>query len=125
MRAVVSLCAGIAVAAACASSPAQPRAVDPVGTFDFSTSMEGTEVTGSIEISSGANGYTGWLTTNVSEPIPIASVMVEGQVVTVIANAPDGPVNFSMTFTGDEFSGGWTYAGMSGQATGRRRTTDD
>jgi len=125
MRAVISLCAGIAVAAGCASAPAQPRAVDPVGTFDFSTSMEGTAISGSIEIRTGASGYTGTLSTNVTEPIPITAVTVEGQMLNVTANAPDGPVNFTMNFTGNDFTGGWTYAGMSGQMTGSRRTTND
>ena len=125
MRAVISLCAGIAVAAACASAPAQPRPVDPIGTFDFSTTVDGTAVSGTIEIRSGSSGYTGTISTNVTEPVPITAVTVEGQVVTVAASAPDGPINFTMTFTGDDFTGGWTYAGMSGELTGNRRTTND
>jgi hypothetical protein len=125
MKAFIGLCAGVALAAACASTPAQPRAVDPVGTFDFTTAMEGTEISGSIEIQRGADGYTGTLTTNVSEPIPVTSVTVEGQTVYAVASAPDGPVNCTLTFTGNDFTGSWNYAGMAGQLTGKRRATDD
>jgi hypothetical protein len=116
------ICAAVALAA-CASAPAAPRAVDPVGAFDFTTSMEGTEVTGTIEIQrADGGGYTGTLSTNVTEPIPLSSVTVDGQKLTVIADAPDGPVTMVLTFVGNDFTGNWTYTTLAGTATGRRRT---
>jgi len=122
MRRWIGVFASVAFAAACASAPAGPRPVDPVGTFDFTTSMDGTAIEGTITIQRAQNGYTGSLTTNVTEPIPVSSVVVEGQKVTVVANAPDGPVTMVFTFTGNDFTGNWTYANMSGTASGRRRT---
>jgi hypothetical protein len=117
------LCAGVTLAASCASAPAAPRAVDPVGAFDFTTSMEGTEVTGTIEIQrADGGGYTGTLSTNVAEPMPLSSVTVDGQKMTVVADAPDGPVTMVLTFVGNDFTGNWTYTTLAGTATGRRRT---
>jgi hypothetical protein len=116
-----AVCASLAFAASCASAPAQPRAVDPVGTFDFTTSMEGTAIEGTVTIQRAQNGYSGSLTTNVTEPIPVSSVVVDGQKVTVVADAPDGPVTMVFTFTGNDFTGNWTYGTMSGTASGRRR----
>jgi hypothetical protein len=112
----------LVLAAACASAPAQPRAVDPVGMFDFSTSMDGTPVTGTLEIRKDSNGaYAGSLATNVAETIPVTAVTITGQQVTITATAPDSPVSITLTFTGDAFTGNWSYAGMTGQITGKRR----
>ena len=113
--------AGVALFAACASAPAQPRAVDPVGMFDFSTHVDGTAVTGTISIEQSGNGHTGMITTSATEPVAISGVAVEGQQLTVTAQTPDGPVTMILVFTGNTFTGSWSYAGMSGTLTGQRR----
>ena len=117
------LLAGAVLVAGCASAPAQPRAVDPVGVFDFSTAVEGQAVTGTLEISRSNDVLGGTLSTSVTEPIPVRAVTVEGQQMTVLADTPDGPVSMILTFAGNEFTGSWTYAGMSGTLTGVRRRT--
>ena len=109
---------------ACASAqvePEAPAALDPVGMYDFTTTVEGTVVAGTITITQGTSGYGGSIATDVTEPIPVRSVAVEGQKLTVLADSPDGPVTFVMTLNGDEFAGTWSYAGMSGAHTGKRR----
>jgi hypothetical protein len=114
--------------AACGSSPrapaaSQPAAVDPVGTFDFTTAVEGTDVSGTITVSRGQNGLGGSITSSVTEPMTIRTVAVEGQVLTITADTPDGPLTMTLTFTGNDFTGGWTLgSAMSGQLTGKRRT---
>lgn len=126
--------AALLACAACASSPnqetgpaaARTASVDPVGTFDFTTTVEGTDVTGSIVIARAATGgYTGSITTNVTDPIPVTGVTVEGQTLHVTAESPDGQVTFTMVFTGNDFTGNWSIGGgqMSGVASGRRRVS--
>jgi hypothetical protein len=120
-RWTIALCV---LTGACASTPATPPApapLDPVGVYDFTTDVDGTAVTGTITITNGASGYGGSIGTNVTESMPVRSVAVEGQRVTVRADAPDGPVTFTMDFDGDDFIGTWTYADMSGTHSGRRR----
>ena len=107
--------------AACATTPEQPAALDPVGMYDFSTSLDGTPVTGTITITKTTSGYGGSIATSVTETIAVRSVTVEGQKLTVLADAPDGAVTFVIELNGDEFAGIWTYAGMSGTHTGTRR----
>jgi hypothetical protein len=118
--------------AACASAPASPPApvapvvtappqVDPVGAFDFSTTVEGSMVNGTVTVARTDTGFGGTVTTTMTEPIPVRSVVVEGQKMTVTADTPDGPVVFLMEFKGDDFTGTWTLGTMSGSHSGKRR----
>jgi len=109
------------VAPARAVEPPAPPPVDPVGIFDFTTSLEGTVVNGTVTIVKTDAGFGGSLTTNVTEPVPVRAAVVEGQKLTVIADTPDGPVVFTMEFKGDEFTGGWSLGTMSGSHSGKRR----
>jgi hypothetical protein len=130
----IVLSAIVLSAAGCASAPPAPPAapavtalttpapVDPVGIFDFTTALEGTVVNGTVTIAKAATGFTGTITTTATEPVPVRTVTVEGQKLTVTADTPDGPVTFVMEFKGDEFTGSWSYAGMAGTHTGKRRT---
>lgn len=116
--------AGIAclmMLAACASGQVLSRSVDPVGSFDFTTSIEGTPVAGTITITQNASGYGGTLSTDMTDSMPISSVSVDGQTMVVVSVAPDGTATLSLTFTGDTFTGSWSFADMSGTLTGRRR----
>jgi hypothetical protein len=114
---------------ACASNPEPatppaPQAVDPVGVFDFATNVEGTAVQGTITVESApGGGHGGSITTDVTEPIPISGVTVDGQNMTVTAQTPDGPITMSLTFTGNDFTGSWTMGGMSGSLNGSRRSS--
>jgi hypothetical protein len=123
LKLTIALCA---LTAGCATTPATPPApapLDPVGVYDFTTEVDGTAVTGTITITSAATGYGGSIDTNVSETMPVRSVTVAGRKVTVLADAPDGPVTFVLDLDGDDFGGTWTYAGMSGTHSGKRRGT--
>lgn len=106
-------------------TPPPPAAVDPVGVFDFTTTVEGMgAVNGTITITKNpAGGYGGTIGTNVTETITIRTVTVDGQKVNVVADTPDGPITFTMEFTGNDFTGTWTLGGMSGVHTGKRRTS--
>lgn len=109
-----------------AQQPAQPAtsaALDPLGIFDFTTAVEGMSVAGTITITKPATGtgYTGTITTNVTEPIGISRVVVEGQKLIVTAQTPDGDLTFTMEFKGNDFTGTWAMPGMSGTHAGVRR----
>jgi len=102
-------------------APPVPPPLDPAGNFEFVTDAQGEAVSGSIEIRKAeGGGYTGMLYTTATEPLPIGSVTVEGQQLTLVGDTPDGPATLVLTFDGDVFTGSWTYAGMSGVMSGRR-----
>jgi len=111
------------VLAACASRPSGPPPLNPVGAFDFTTTVEGAAVTGTITIVRNGDAYSGSVGTNVTETIGIRSVVVEGQTMTVVGDTPDGPVTMTVTFTGDAFSGAWTLGAMGGEMSGKRRAS--
>ncbi|NJD10132.1 MAG: hypothetical protein FIB01_06705 [Gemmatimonadetes bacterium] len=121
------LVAALAAGTACAHAPTPPPPppapppVSAVGTFDFTTALEGTVVNGTIIIARTDAGYGGTVTTSVTEPIPVRTVVVEGQKLTLTADTPDGPLVFTMDFKGDEFTGGWTLSTMAGTHSGKRR----
>lgn len=105
-------------------TPAAPAAVDPVGIFDFTTTVEGMAVTGTLTIRRGAAGaFEGSIATNITETIPVRTVTVTGQRMNVIADTPDGPITMVLEFTGNDFSGTWEGTGMAGTHSGKRRTS--
>lgn len=118
-------------AAGCASGSAEsgaeptppgPAPLDPVGTFDYSTNFEGMDVNGAIVIDRAGAEPDGVIDTGgMTDPIPVSRVIVEGQTLRVLADTPDGTLEFRLNFDGDAFAGEWTLAGGSGEIVGRRR----
>lgn len=109
------------LAAACASAPPGPPPFDPVGVFEFQTTVNGGPVTGSVEVTGQPDAYGGTIRTSATPDLPIAGVAVDGNVLVVTGDTPDGVVTLRMTFTGDDFTGRWELAGDGGTLTGRRR----
>ena len=140
MRTLSALVATLALAA-CAQSPQaspttqpapaatpSPRTTPPptpaataAGVYDFSTVVQGQEVTGTVTITGSPGSYGGSIVTTATPEIPIKSVTMEGQSITVTADTPDGEVVFQMAMEGMDFSGSWSYAGMAGTMRGRKR----
>jgi len=105
---------------AAAPEPA-PRALDPVGTYEFQTSVEGQPLTGTIHITGAPGSYTGRIVTGMFPEMPIRSVSVAGQQLLLSAQAPDGQiVEIRLNFTGPTFTGAWTLGDQSGAIAGRR-----
>jgi hypothetical protein len=108
-------------AAAMTTTTTSSAAVNPVGRFEFTTSVQGQMITGAVEIAGAPGAYTGQITTSITQPLPISGVTVDGQQMVVLGNTPDGTLTFRMNFTdATNFSGAWELSGDSGQVTGRR-----
>jgi protein-disulfide isomerase len=103
------------------TAPAASASVNPVGRFDFTTSVQGQTVTGTIQVAGTSGAYTGQITTSITPPIPINTVTATGQAMVITGSTPDGTLTIRMNFTdGTAFTGGWELAGDSGTLTGRR-----
>lgn len=133
MKAKLFLAAALSLtAAACSTGPApdttpsggaqaSSAAINPVGRYEFATTVQGQMVTGNIDIAGTAGSYTGQITTSITPPLPISGATVDGQTVIVTGNTPDGVITIRMNFSdGTNFSGGWELGGDSGNMTGRR-----
>ena len=69
-----------------------------------------------------ANGRAGGtIATSATPEIPIRSVTVEGQKVTVSAESPDGDAVLEFNMSGQDFTGTWWFGGQTGSLTGRKR----
>ena len=99
---------------------ATSAAVNPVGTFEFTTSVNGDMVTGSVEVTGSSGAYGGTIRTSATPDIPVTGVTVNGQQMVVTADTPDGELTITMNFTGNNFTGGWTLGGGSGELRGQR-----
>jgi len=109
-------------AAAAAPAPApMSAALNPVGKYEFTTSLQGQTLTGTMEIAGTPGAYTGRITSSATEPIPITTVTVEGQNMTVAGETPNGTLTIRMNMAADgTFTGGWTLAGDGATLTGKR-----
>lgn len=105
---------------ASASAPVAAAGVNPLGTFNFSTTVQGDPVTGSIEVTGTPGAYGGTLRTSVTPDIPLSGVTVQGQRMVVTSDTPDGQLVLTLNFEGNAFTGGWTLNGGSGDLTGQR-----
>lgn len=101
------------------SMPATPASA--VGVYDFTTNVQGMAVTGVVTITSQGGAVGGTIATSATPDVPIKTVAVDGQKITVAADSPDGEVTIEMTMDGQEFTGQWWYAGQSGSLRGRKR----
>jgi hypothetical protein len=121
------------VMAACASSQPEPAVtpaptplpvvtavLDPVGSYEFATTVNGQFVNGTMTITGEAGAYKGRILTNMFPEIPIAGAAVEGQTMVVRANMPDGELTLNLKFDGAIFTGTWALGGESGAFNGKK-----
>lgn len=101
--------------------PPAPAAVNPVGKYEFATTLQGQPLTGTMEITGTPGAYGGRITSSATEPIPITTVTVEGQSMTVAGETGNGTLTIKINFTeGGAFTGGWTLGSDGATLTGRR-----
>lgn len=106
--------------AGCASAPQGPPPFDPAGTYDYSASLEGMVIAGTMTIEGAEGAYGGQMLSDAAPPIPINSVVVEGQAITIEASGPQGPLTIQITASGSSVEGTWTMGGMSGSFSGTK-----
>lgn len=110
-----------AAAGTTATAPAPAASMNPVGRYEFTTSVQGQAITGGMLIAGTAGAYTGQITTSITPPIPVNGVTVTGPQLVVVGSTPDGPLTIRMNFTdATAFTGGWELNGDSGAITGRK-----
>jgi len=113
----------LATTLACSKGPGVPAPLrSPAGMYDFTTEVEGQAVSGTVEIAGTEGSYSGWIRTSISDPLPIRSVTIAHDTMTVVAQSPDAPVTMIFTFQGNDFVANWEYAGQVGVARGSKRT---
>lgn len=104
------------------SSPA-PVAVDPVGNYNFTSEVSGRSFAGVIRVARGQGGaYTGTISTPMTGSMPVQAVDVQGARMVVTARGQQGNAVMNLDFTGETFTGSWTYATAGGTLSGRRAT---
>lgn len=101
-------------------TPPAPVAVDPAGSYEFSTIVDGQTVTGTMAISGTPGAYRGRILSNMFPEIPITSVTVFQRKMVVKGSMPDGEVTLNMAFTGQDFVGNWELGQMTGDFTGKK-----
>ena len=138
MRPAIAISLAVALAA-CASTAEEPAAgspqaqvaakaetpeLNPVGAYDFSTVVESSQVTGTIEITRRDDGsYTGRIFSTMFPEIPITRASVEGNRLLLAASMEGQQIVMELTFTGDTFTGGWSLGdgSMGGAISGKRK----
>jgi hypothetical protein len=111
-----------AAAVAPAVTPAPvATAVDATGVYDYVAIAQGQEVPGTISITARDGVYGGVITSSMLPDMPIGSVTVVGQKVTVSAESPNGAATLEFTLTGRELVGNWSLGGDGGPINGRKR----
>jgi hypothetical protein len=107
-----------------AAQPAATRqttaALDPVGSYEFTTVVDGQTVTGTLHVEGAPGNYKGRILTSVFPEIPVVGASVEANVVNVKASMPDGELNIRMVMDGMNFKGNWTLGSDGGEFNGKK-----
>jgi ABC-type transport system substrate-binding protein len=107
-------------------TPAQQQAFDPVGTYDFSTQVQGMPVTGALTLRRADDGrITGVISTDMTGEMQLQSVTLEGRRAIMRSSTPDGELYMQVEFLQDDrITGGWELStGPAGSIAGQRRRT--
>jgi hypothetical protein len=105
-----------------APQAAQPAEFDPVGTYDFTTDVEGTSVRGVLSIRRGEQGLSATISTDVTGEIAIQRVTMEGRRAELRGSTMEGDLLMRIEFIEDRLTGGWELSsGLSGSLVGTRR----
>jgi len=106
---------------AASPAPARPAAFEPVGRYDYTTSANGQEVTGTITISGTPGSYTAAMTSNATPEITFKTVTVEGNRITMEGPGPESStIVINLVVTGTDVTGDWAMGGMAGEIRGTK-----
>ena len=109
-----------APAPAVVTAPGRPAAVNPVGSFEFTTEVNGSPMKGSLRIAGAPGAYSGTMTSDITPELPITSLSVDGQKMKIVMDTPNGAATINLLFMGDNFSGNWELGGAGGPLVGKR-----
>lgn len=105
-----------------AQTPAPAPALDPVGTFEFSTTVQGGAVNGAFTIAKTDGVLGGKIASDAMPEIVIKSVTVDGKKLTITADMPEGLLSITLEFEdANKFSGSWALGDQGGAITGKRK----
>jgi hypothetical protein len=107
-------------AAAPPPAPEPPAKLDPVGTYEYTTSVEGQTMIGTMTISGSPGAYSGTISSDMGT-IPMRNISVDGMELSFLGDLPDVTVSFILLFDGDSFEGEWDAGGMIGFMSGTKR----
>lgn len=121
MRNVIRL---VTIASITAAGPLLAQDVDPVGTYEFTTMVEGQTVGGTVEITGTTGAWSAQIYAEGQGEIPLAAVEVNGSIITLSTEIPEvGELLVELTMDGEEFTGVWSLGFDGGELTGRRKPT--
>lgn len=101
-------------------APLAPLRLEPAGSYEFTTVVDGQTVTGTMQIAGTPGAYTGKILSNIFPEIPIVSASTEGDVLNVKGMMPDGELSIRMVFTGEDFKGTWAIGAGMGEFNGKK-----
>lgn len=116
------------IQAAQSATAVQPKSatVDPAGIFEYSTTVDGTQMAGTFEINRRDDGsYSGRILSPMFPAIPITRVSVEGTNLIIGASMDGQALTMNLNFTGDRFAGTWSFGDGSagGNVSGKRKAS--
>jgi hypothetical protein len=121
----VSACASQQIESPAPAQPAVAAAFDPVGTYDFTTDVQGSPVRGTLVFRRDAEGgLTAVLASDATGEIVLQNIRMEGRRGEARAPvAPEGEMVMRFEFHEDgRLTGGYeTTTGLSGSVAGQRR----
>lgn len=103
-----------------AATPPPPATLDPVGTYEYTTSVEGQTMIGTMTITGSPGAYSGTISSDMGT-IPMRNISIEGMELSFLGDLPDVTVSFVLLFDGDSFEGEWDAGGMMGLMSGTKR----
>jgi hypothetical protein len=103
-----------------AAAAPPPATLDPVGTYEYTTSVEGQTMIGTMTITGSPGAYSGTISSDMGT-IPMRNISIEGMELSFLGDLPDVTVSFILLFDGDSFEGEWDAGGMMGLMSGTKR----
>ena len=98
----------------CATGPSGPPPFDPAGSYQYTADVDGQAVPGSMTIEEAEDGFTGLIHSDMFPPIPINSVTVVDQTVTIEASGPNGPLLIEFLVADGVLDGTWAMGEQGG-----------
>lgn len=103
--------------AGCATAPPGPPPFDPVGSYNYVADVDGQDFPGTMMITRDEDGYGGSVMSDAFPPLPILSVEVEDQTVTIEVTGPEGLLTIVGTVAENTIEGTWAMGEGSGTFT--------